>query len=201
MQKMKIPQIIFILGFCLCVDIFSPSFAVAASEATIGGNGYEGVIDETTIHDTVLTGVEILENYQDVVFIKNMVITDENDRSSTKCVLDGSFLGKINFDLTRNVDALKIGLNLPQCIAIRDINEVYKDGTELVLAEGDVSLINGNIIFINKNLVIGNYEINIVLKDSRLITVNTKFVSDTNNNISCEGTPLQVEIVELPDII
>ncbi|MDD2401894.1 MAG: hypothetical protein PHI90_10905 [Clostridia bacterium] len=202
MVKGKLQYMLLTIGMCLCMALLFPTVATAEDEATIGGENFEGAIGETAIHDTVLEEGEILANYQAATFITNITITDENDTDSTKCVLNGKCLGKLTFDLISEVDALKIGLNLPQSITV-SVDNIKKDNEEFTYADNEVVVENG-ILTIDKageTLKTGNYVIDMLIEHNNVLNLSIEFVSDTVSEVGYESDPLQVEVVELPNLL
>ena len=78
---------------------------------------FQGCIDEVTLYGCALTGDDVERNYQKVVFLENVKITNKNNEETIhEPATFGRHENKIEFDLTKTVNELVIELDLPSNI-------------------------------------------------------------------------------------
>ncbi|MDD2402829.1 MAG: hypothetical protein PHI90_04765 [Clostridia bacterium] len=202
MQKKNVRYVLLLFGFCLCMSLLLPGVAVAevsTAEAIIGGNNYIGVVEEVVLYGDILLEEEILEKYENMMFVNELEITDEVGNNKISCILNGLFLIELEFNLMKEVDTLEIGLDIPQNLVINEIAGVYKDTVKL--DPFDVTVNAENKIFINQSLGMGNYKIQLLIYNNSSFSIKTDYFSYDGDVINYESYPFEVTVVEMPGLL
>ncbi|MDD2401602.1 MAG: hypothetical protein PHI90_04780 [Clostridia bacterium] len=245
----KVWQVLFVFGFCLSSNLLFPGLALAEDEnegviggdywgdidevtihdtvlsgtevlntyddmmflvekeglaptsteenvAWIGGYNYKGLIDEVTVHDTVLTAEEILAKYQTTgLFISNTGLSDIDGNTVIKCAYDFKALCKFDFNITRPVTGLKIKLSIPEILKVSEPINLVKDGITIGSAT-----IKNDVITINHALDLGKYKLEFNVSRNTSYSIYTEqFENVSSGEVQpyvC--TPFTIEFVDLP---
>jgi hypothetical protein len=164
---------------------------------------FQGCIDEVTLYGCALSAQEVKQNYQKIVFLENLKITNKHNEETTHLGTFGTHMNKIEFDLTKTVNKLVLGLNLPSNIKVAQIENVFKDG---VLIESPVAtIVEGNKIILEQPLAAGHYKIELLLSIDDQLIVKTEFYSDEKDiNTNHESEKFKFvfsDLKSLPDVL
>ncbi|MGI6144793.1 MAG: LamG-like jellyroll fold domain-containing protein, partial [Peptococcia bacterium] len=172
------------------------------NNAVIGGNiGYEvgqlpftfkGIMDQMTLYSIVLTPEDILQRYNQMLFVQDIKLTTIDNKELMTCMLQDSFLCKLSFELYKTIDTLELEFEMPSNIIMESIMNIMKDG---VKSDFINATIEENKLIITQEgqaLEPGKYEMQISMFNGHVFSVNTK---------GHDSEPLLVEIVESPNIL
>ncbi|MDD2402395.1 MAG: hypothetical protein PHD60_09385 [Clostridia bacterium] len=194
MDSRKAWQIFFILGFCLCLNLLFPGFAQAIdeNEGVIGGRDYNGVIDEVTIHDAVVSQEDVAANYISALGVDGITVEDTFEKSLIKSVYDATIPCKLGFNLINGVDSVEIDVKIPDMLRVSDVGAVFKDGVEQCAVTYE-----GNKFYINNHLAPGSYEITYDVKYNTIYSIVVAAI----NGIAVKVEPFTVVFVEYPGLL
>jgi hypothetical protein len=157
----------------------------ATKEAALGGNigvkanqglnPFSGCIDEVTLYGCALSAQEVKQNYQKVIFLENVKITNKHNEETTHPGTFGTHMNKIEFDLTKTVNELVLELDLPSNIKVAHIEKLFYDDN---LIENPMATADNNKIILEQPFTAGHYKLEFILSIDDQLIVKTKSYHD-----------------------
>jgi hypothetical protein len=163
---------------------------------------FQGCIDEVTLYGCALSAQEIKQNYQKIVFLENLKITNRYNEETRHLGTFGTHMNKIEFDLTKTINKLVLELNLPSNLKVVNIESVSKDGE---LIENPVTdIMDGNKIVLEQPLTAGHYKIEFfVFIDNQLIVKTESYSDEKDIKTNYESEEFRFDFSDLkslPDV-
>ena len=183
-------------------------------EAAMGGNigvksgqvltPFCGCIDEVTLYNRVLTPQEVKQNYEKVVFLDNIKLTNGfNDEASAPCTF-GTHINKIEFDLRKTVNKLVFELEMPSNMKLARLQKIYiydsaeKKNKEITITNATV---NNNVISIQQQLAAGHYTLELILSiDDRLVVKSKSYYDEKEIKTNLESNEFKFEFMEFKEL-
>jgi len=153
------------------------------------GSYFQGCLDEVTLYGCALTAADVLRNYQKVVFLNQLKMTNQHNNESTAPCTFGVHINKLEFELKKTVNRLALELDFPSSIKGKEILKISKDGVLIPnpVENPVVTFTSDGQLTFNQSLEAGHYVVEFMLEiDEHLIIRAKSFYDERNLKINCD---------------